>query len=212
METKVCAENALNTVKAIAIVGTVVCTLGLPRSASAQAPVRKPNFVIIFIDDMGYGDIGPSGQEVIKTPNLDPMSDEGMKFADFYSAYPLSSQSRAALMTGCYPTRVSISRVFFPEDIYGLNTKEITIAEVLKRQGYATMCIGKWHLGHKVEFLPTHQSFDHFVGLSHSNNNSLDPKAPIARNANMHGWTPERIRKEVLPENIVPLYRDEEVV
>ena len=201
-----------NIVKTMAMAGAAACAPWLPRIAAAPVPARKPNFVIILIDDMGYGDIGPFGQKAIKTPNLDRMAVEGRRFTDFYVAYPLCSPSRAALLTGCYPIRVSIPRVFFPDDIYGLNPKEITIAKVLKTQGYATMCIGKWHLGHKVEFLPTRQGFDHFIGLAHSNNNSLDPKAPIAKNANMHGWTPERIKNEVLPENVVPLYRDEEVV
>ncbi|OXU16030.1 sulfatase family protein [Sedimentisphaera salicampi] len=173
---------------------------------------KKPNFVIIFIDDMGYGDIGPFGQKVIKTPNLDRMASEGMKFTSFYSSFPLCSPSRVSLLTGCYPIRVSIPRVFFPDDIYGMNPKEITIADVLKDQGYATMCIGKWHVGHKVEFLPTRQGFDHFVGLSHSNNNSLDPTAPIAEDANLHDWTRKRIKTEKLEKNTVPLYRDEEVV
>ena len=138
--------------------------LSCSRPSSKSNP-EKPNFVIIFIDDMGYGDIGSFGQKVIKTPNLDRMATEGMKFTSFYASFPLCSPSRVSLLTGCYPTRVSIPRVFFPDDIYGLNLKEITIAEVLKGQGYATMCIGKWHIGHKVEFLPTRQGFDHFVGL-----------------------------------------------
>jgi arylsulfatase A len=173
---------------------------------------EKPNFVIIFIDDMGYADIGPFGQKEIKTPNLDQMASEGMKFTSFYASFPLCSPSRVSLLTGCYPTRVSIPRVFFPDDIYGLNPKEITIAEVLKEQGYATMCIGKWHVGHKLEFLPTRQGFDHFVGLSHSNNNSLDPTALIASNVKLNeGWTMERIKTEELPNRVIPLYRDDEV-
>lgn len=186
-------------------------TLLLPAAVSAQA--KKPNVVLIFVDDLGYGDIGPFGQEFIKTPNLDRMAAQGRKFTDFYSSFSVCSPSRASLMTGSYPIRISIPRVFFPDDIYGMNPKEITLAEVLKEQGYATMCIGKWHLGHKPEFMPTRQGFDHFVGTSHSNNNWIDPQAPIAKNAKLHdGWTVEKIRAAEPSPHVIPLYRDEEVV
>jgi len=137
--------------------------------------MRKPNFVIIFTDDQGYADVGCFGAEGFETPNLDRMTAEGAKFTDFYAAAPVCSPSRAALLTGCYPMRVSIPRVLFPRDKIGLNPDEVTIADMLKTRGYATCCIGKWHLGHLPEFLPTRQGFDYYFGLPYSNDMSPLP-------------------------------------
>jgi len=117
----------------------------------------KPNFIIIFTDDQGYQDIGCFGSPLIRTPNLDRMAAEGMKFTDFYVAASVCSPSRAALLTGCYPPRVGVTRVLFPRDSIGLHPDEITVADILKAQGYATACVGKWHLGHLSEFLPRQQ-------------------------------------------------------
>ena len=133
-----------------------------------------PNFVIIFIDDMGYGDIEPFGSKINKTPNLNKMAEEGMKFTSFYVASPVCTPSRASLMTGCYPQRVGLQTgsghiVLFPGDHHGLNPSEITIAELLKGGGYATGCFGKWHLGDQPEFLPTNQGFDTYYGIPYSN-------------------------------------------
>ena len=129
---------------------------------------EKPNIIIINIDDLGYADIGPFGSEN-ETPNLDRMAKEGRKLNSHYAA-PVCSPSRAALMTGCYPKRVlSIPHVLFPVSSVGLNPKEITIADLLKGQGYATACIGKWHLGDQPEFLPTRQGFDYYYGIPYSN-------------------------------------------
>jgi len=128
----------------------------------------KPNVVIIFIDDMGYGDIGPFGATKQKTPSLDRMAREGMKFTSFYAA-PVCSVSRAQLLTGCYGARVSVPGVYGPGGKEGLNPAEHTIAERLKERGYATMCIGKWHVGDQPEFLPMKQGFDHYFGLPYSN-------------------------------------------
>jgi len=135
----------------------------------AKPTTRKPNFVIIFTDDQGYADVGCFGAEGFETPHLDRMAAEGAKFTDFYAAAPVCSPSRAALLTGCYPMRVSIPRVLFPRDKIGLNPDEVTIAEILKTRGYATCCIGKWHLGHLPPFLPTRQGFDYYFGLPYSN-------------------------------------------
>lgn len=127
-----------------------------------------PNVILIFIDDMGYGDIGPFGNKDVRTPHLDKLAAQGRKFTSYY-ATPVCSMSRASLMTGCYNTRVSIPGVLFPGDRIGLNPEEITIAEVLKTKGYATTCIGKWHLGDAPPFLPIRQGFDMYFGLPYSN-------------------------------------------
>lgn len=135
-----------------------------------QKPAEKtPNFVIVFIDDMGYGDIGTQGATGWTTPNLDKMAAEGMRFTNFYSAQPVCSASRAGLMTGCYPNRIGFSGALFPSSQVGLNQQETTIAEMLKEKGYATGIFGKWHLGHLKEFLPLQHGFDEYLGLPYSN-------------------------------------------
>ncbi len=134
----------------------------------AQAADR-PNFVIINIDDLGYADIEPFGSKLNRTPNLNRMAREGRKLTCFYAA-PVCSPSRASLMTGCYPKRVlPIPSVLFPSAAIGLNPAEQTVAELLKAVGYATACIGKWHLGDQPEFLPTRQGFDYYLGIPYSN-------------------------------------------
>lgn len=138
-------------------------------TSAALAAESKPNFIVINIDDLGYADIGPFGSKLNRTPNLDRMAGEGMKLKCHYAA-PVCSPSRSALMTGCYPKRVlPIPGVLFPSAAVGLNPAEQTVAEVLHDAGYATMCIGKWHLGDQPEFLPTRQGFDHYFGLPYSN-------------------------------------------
>jgi arylsulfatase A-like enzyme len=139
----------------------------VPVQSNAQA-TDVPNIVLIFIDDLGYADIGPFGNTEVRTPHLDKLATEGMKFTSFY-ATPVCSMSRACLMTGCYNARVSIPGVLFPRDTIGLNPSEVTLAEIVKQKGYATCAIGKWHLGHYPEFLPTRQGFDHYFGLPYSN-------------------------------------------
>jgi len=134
----------------------------------ASASPQKPNFIIIFIDDMGYADIGSFGSKLNKTPELDRMAAEGMKLSNFYAA-PVCSASRAQLLTGCYAPRVSINGVLFPNGKRGLNPNELTIAKYLKKQGYATACIGKWHLGDQPAFLPTRHGFDSYFGIPYSN-------------------------------------------
>jgi len=130
---------------------------------------RKPNFIIIFTDDQGYSDVGCFGAEGFETPNLDRMATEGVRFTDFYVGAPSCTPSRAALLTGCYPQRVGLPSVIGPKAEIGLSADESTIADVLKSQGYATACFGKWHLGHHPEFLPTRHGFDEYFGLPYSN-------------------------------------------
>src|SRR5690349_19199371 len=126
----------------LAILGALLC----PFSTTRAAQTTKPNFIVILIDDMGYGDIGPFGPKLNRTPNLDRMASEGMKLTSFYAA-PVCTPSRAQMMTGCYAKRVSMPDVIFPACPTGLNPRENTVARLLKQQGYATMAIGKWHLG-----------------------------------------------------------------
>jgi len=129
----------------------------------------KPNIVLILTDDMGYADIAPFGNKY-KTPNLDRMSAEGLKFSDFYVSSVACTPSRSALMTGCYADRIGMGgRVVFPADHRGVNPSEITMAQMLKRVGYATGCFGKWHLGDQPEYLPNNRGFDEYEGIPYSN-------------------------------------------
>jgi len=148
---------------------------------ATAATARPPNVVVIFIDDMGYGDIGPFGATKQRTPHLDRMAKEGMKLTSFY-ATPVCSVSRAQMMTGCYGARVSVPGVYFPGQSVGLNPSEVTVAERLKEKGYATQMVGKWHLGDQPEFLPTRQGFDHYYGIPYSNDmlkKSAETKVPV---------------------------------
>jgi arylsulfatase A-like enzyme len=151
----------------VVLAALLVCSSGVPTVQANEE--RPPNFIIIFCDDMGYADIGPFGAEGYETPNLDRTAREGMKFTDFYVGRSFCTPSRAALMTGCIPTRVGIGGNFGPHSKTGLNPDEMTIAEVLKQKGYATACFGKWHLGHQPKFLPPNQGFDQYFGIPYSN-------------------------------------------
>lgn len=154
----------------------------LPVGTSFASTVEKPNVIIVFIDDFGYGDLGCYGNTKHRTPAIDRMANEGVRLTNFYVASSVSTPSRAALLTGCYPRRVSMHvngdpkplmdvgrQVLFPVSHKGLNPSEITIAELLKDQGYTTACIGKWHLGDQYPFLPTRQGFDYYYGIPYSN-------------------------------------------
>ena len=142
-------------------------------STNEVEETAKPNFIIFFCDDLGYGDIGPFGHPTISTPNLDQMAVEGQKWTSFYAAAPVCTPSRAGLLTGRLPVRSGMAsekrRVLFPDSDGGLPENEITIAKALKQQGYATACIGKWHLGHLPQYLPTNHGFDYYYGIPYSN-------------------------------------------
>ncbi len=189
---------------------------------------EKPNFIVINIDDLGYGDIGPFGAKQNRTPNLDRMAKEGRKLTSHYAA-PVCSPSRASLMTGCYPKRaLSIPHVLFPANAEGLHPEEITVAELLKKRGYTTGIIGKWHLGDQPEFLPTRQGFEYYYGLPYSNDmgpasdgvkSNLGKPLPKPR-PGRNGQPPlplmrnETVLKRVMPDDqqqIVERYTEEAV-
>ena len=150
----------------------------------ALADGRKPNFIIVLVDDLGYADIEPFGSKANRTPNLTRLAAEGMCFTDFYVSAGVCSPSRASLMTGCYPLRVDLHEssrgvfVLCPMDQKGINPSEITLAETLKSKGYATACIGKWHLGDQDVFFPTRHGFDFHYGIPYSNDGGRKPKTP----------------------------------
>lgn len=182
----------------------VVCGGFLGQQARAE---EKPNFVVIFCDDLGYGDLGCFGHPTIRTPNLDRMAVEGQRWTDFYVGASVCTPSRAALITGRLPVRTGMCsdrrRVLFPNSAGGLPQSEITLAEALKDLGYATACVGKWHLGHLPEFLPTNHGFDSYFGIPYSNDMDRVASSPRGREA---FWNPE-------PEYFnVPLIRGTEVV
>lgn len=138
-------------------------------TALAEEASTPPNVVVIFIDDMGYADIGPFGAKGYETPHLDRMANEGRIFTDFYVTQAVCSASRAGLLTGCYNNRVGILGALGPGSKIGINDDEVTLAEICKQKNYATACYGKWHLGHHKKFLPMQHGFDDYFGLPYSN-------------------------------------------
>ena len=139
------------------------------RESEKVVDSSTPNIIVIFTDDQGYGDVGCYGATGFETPNIDKLASQGMRFTNHYSAQPVCSASRAGLLTGCYPNRIGISGALFPRHEIGLNPEELTIAEMLKTEGYATAIYGKWHLGHHEKFLPLQHGFDEYVGVPYSN-------------------------------------------
>ncbi len=154
--------------------------LALPSPAGGKAAERLPNIVLILTDDQGYGDVGSFGARDLKTPNLDRLAAEGMRFTDFYVAQAVCTASRAALMTGCYPNRVGLQGALNHTSAIGIGDGELLLSELLKQKGYATAVYGKWHLGHHPKFLPTRHGFDEFFGIPYSNDNG--PLHPVMRN------------------------------
>src|SRR5689334_870023 len=148
----------------------------LAPAVAADLPTN-PNIVLLFTDDQGYGDVGCFGATKFKTPNLDRMATEGTRFTSFYVAQPVCTASRAALMTGSYSNRVSLFGALNHESNVGIADSEWLLPEMLKAQNYATAIFGKWHLGHRQKFLPTHHGFDEFLGIPYSNDNG--PLHPV---------------------------------
>ncbi len=152
--------------------GAVLAVAAIAQDEKGE-PKRPPNIVVIFADDLGYGDLACFGHPTIATPNLDRMAREGLRLTQFYVAECVCTPSRAALLTGRLPIRNGMcsdtKRVLFTDSLGGLPDEEITLAEVAKSKDYATACVGKWHLGHLPQFLPTKQGFDSYYGIPYSN-------------------------------------------
>ena len=183
----------------------LVLTLSLLACQSPPEAVQ-PNLIVIFCDDLGYGDLGSFGHPTIRTPNLDRMAREGQKWTDFYSAASVCTPSRAALLTGRLPVRNGMMsprhRVLFPDSASGIPEEEVTLAEALGAAGYATACVGKWHLGHLPQYLPTNNGFDSYFGIPYSNDMDQTRKEStrdLVKKARVEYWN-------------VPLLRDREVV
>jgi arylsulfatase A len=172
--------------------------LALSSAFAKSAPNRPPNVVMIYCDDLGYGDLSCYGSN-IRTPNIDRMAAEGIRFTHFYSGNPVCSPSRAALLTGRYPPRTGVPRVLFPQDTTGLSESEVTIAQMLKARSYATMCIGKWHLGTLPRYLPTSRGFDEYFGIPYSND--MNPRSL------MHNT--EVIEETAKLETLTPRYTEQ---
>ena len=162
----------------------------------SAAPDRTatPNIVIVFCDDLGYADVGCFGAKGWKTPNIDRLAKEGVRFTRFYDAQPVCSASRSALMTGCYPSRIGIMGAFGPNSKIGISSNEVTLAEIVKSRGYATAIFGKWHLGDQPQFLPTRHGFDEYFGLPYSND--------------MWPWHPDQANKTLAEHKRRPGYPD----
>jgi len=201
--------NSFNT-KSIALAGLLPLGMAGQQTAAAADPKNenpsKPNFIVIFADDLGYGDLGIFGHPTIKTPNLDKMAEEGQKWTSFYVAASVSTPSRAGLLTGRLPIRSGMCsdnrRVLFPDSNGGLPQSEITIARALKQSGYQTAAIGKWHLGHKSPHLPTDHGFDSYFGIPYSNDMDKVEKTDhftLAANERYQAYN-------------VPLMRDDQII
>jgi len=180
----------------------IFCTLILFLSitVSAFAQNQAPNVVLVYFDDMGYGDLGITGAVGYQTPNMDQMAREGMFFSHYYSPQAVCTASRAGVMTGAYPNRVGLSGALDHRAQIGLNPEEETIADILKAKGYATAAFGKWHLGHLPEFLPRKQGFDEFYGIPYSNdmwpnhptNKNYYPELPLIENETVVELNPDQ--------------------
>ena len=187
-----------------------ICALALFAGTKASAATDSPNVLIIFVDDQGYYDLGCYGATEVKTPRIDAMAKEGILFEDYYAAAPICSPSRAGLLTGCYPRRVGNHIwVHRADSTTGIHPDELTLAELFQANGYATACIGKWHLGFAEPFLPKNQGFDEYFGLLHN----LDPVevvyfgdkgVPLMRNDKV-------VKQPVDPSELTQIYTDEAI-
>ncbi|MBL4837572.1 MAG: sulfatase [Kordiimonadaceae bacterium] len=192
----------------LATIATAGSAVVAEQTAAAKMEAKKPNIVVIFVDDMGFGDVGVYGHPTIRTPNLNQMAHEGQKWTNFYAAANVCSPSRAGLLTGRLPIRSGMQgdredlRVLFPFSKGGMPEDELTMAEMLKSKGYKTAAVGKWHLGHLPQYLPTAQGFDQYFGIPYSNDMNATGK-----------WTFDFFKGEPdISKWNVPLMRDTEIV
>ncbi|MEM0964915.1 MAG: sulfatase [Verrucomicrobiota bacterium] len=212
----------------MAIVLRLLLLCGVVLCGTLGTRAEKPNVIVIFTDDQGYGDLGVYGAEGFSTPEIDRMASEGIRFTNFHVVFPSCTMSRMGLLTGRYPYRWGkMGGVYFPWSRDGLPQSEVTIAEILKEQGYATSIVGKWHLGHLPEFLPTEQGFDSYFGIPYSNDMAHDGGMPLAPNAKLlggmtledyHAYLPQEVGKDEGRElyrkykDKVPLMENTEVI
>jgi len=209
--------------KKLALVLSLIVVVAIFGFTGCEKSDQKPNVIIIFNDDQGYQDLGCYGSPDIKTPRVDNLAKEGMRFTDFYVASSVCSASRAALLSGCYPQKVGVEGVFWPNTGNGFNPENVTIAEVLKDVGYSTAAVGKWHLGDQKKYLPTSQGFDSYYGIPYSND--MYPALDMAYSENClfrEGYSVEKINeafKNVTEgsqpkalKNKVPLMKNEECI
>ncbi|MEA3226557.1 MAG: sulfatase-like hydrolase/transferase, partial [Planctomycetota bacterium] len=189
----------------------VMSVMSLSSMLGAIAEGPRPNLIFILVDDQGYYDLGCYGGAEFDTPRIDRMAREGIRFTDYYAAAPICSPSRAGILTGCYPRRVGLQTwVQRADSRKGIHPDELTLAELLRSSGYATACIGKWHLGFLPAFLPRQQGFDHYFGLLHN----LDPVevvyfkdaggVPLLRNGKV-------VKRPADPAELTEMYTDEAI-
>ena len=160
---------------------------------------RRPNIIHLLADDVGYDDFSCFGSKVISTPNIDKLAKNGKKLTSFYAPNSYCTPSRAAMLTGCYAQRVGLVRVLFPNDKVGLHPSELTIANLLRRLGYRTALIGKWHLGHLPQFQPTRYGFDLYLGIPYPNDHGPERLT----------FTEPKVTRGFPP---IPLIRNEKIV
>jgi arylsulfatase A-like enzyme len=191
--------------KKISLISYTIFLIMVFQIGFAQSGAKKPNFIIIFTDDQGYGDLGCFGHPTIKTPNLDKMATEGQRWTNFYVAANVCTPSRAGLMTGRLPVRngmeSDVRRVLFPDSDGGLPSEELTIPEQLKKANYTTACVGKWHLGHLERYLPTNNGFDSYFGIPYSNDMDREK-----------GFNREMFFSPQIKDYNVPLMRNTDII
>jgi arylsulfatase A len=190
--------------------------LSASAAALAAPSAQRPNILMIYADDLGIGDLSCYGSSTIHTPNLDRLAGEGMRFTQFYSASPFCTPSRSALLTGRYPIRNGMNIVLFPDSKGGIPKEEVTIASLLRQQGYGTSIVGKWHLGHLPQYLPTNHGFDSYFGIPYSND--MSPTTSAAPKERKQNWPPtplirnlETAEQEPDQSQITKRYTDETI-
>ncbi|MDX1284860.1 MAG: sulfatase [Draconibacterium sp.] len=194
--------------------------LALYFSCGNNENTHKPNIIVFFTDDQGYADLGCYGAEGFETPNFDMLAKSGIRFTDFYVPATVCTPSRAGLLTGRYPKRAGLHEaVIYPFSEHGLSPEEFTMAEMFQENGYATACIGKWHLGHKEQFMPNNHGFDYYYGVPYSNdmdshfykhNNFQSPPLPVLRNTELkEQGPPQKYLTKMFTEEAVAFIKKE---